>query len=48
MMTPFEAKPENKVSYSLYDRGINLPSYHDIEPDEIERVCAVILKYLDK
>ena len=30
MMPVFEDKPSNKVSYSLYSRGINLPSYHDI------------------
>ncbi len=48
MMTPFESKPENKISYSLYSRGINLPSYHDIRSDEIKRVCTIILNYLDK
>ena len=48
MMTPFEDKPQNKVSYSLYSRGINLPSYHDITSDEIRRVCDVILQYLDR
>ncbi|MBM3618129.1 MAG: DegT/DnrJ/EryC1/StrS family aminotransferase [Alphaproteobacteria bacterium] len=44
----FASKPENVVSYGLYDRAINLPSYHDIRDDEIARVCEVILAYLGK
>lgn len=47
MMPPFKSKPENTVSYALYERGINLPSYHDITIDEIKRVCDVIITYLD-
>ena len=48
MMPPFSSKPENKVSYSLYARGINLPCYHDITSDQIKRVCGVITNYLDR
>jgi dTDP-4-amino-4,6-dideoxygalactose transaminase len=36
------------VSYGLYERGMNLPSYHDITEDDIDRVCSVIRKYLKK
>jgi len=38
----FKDKPENEVSYSLYERAINLPSYHDLREDEIDRVCEII------
>lgn len=47
MMPPFEATSRNKVSYSLYERGINLPSYHDITTSEIIRVCDVIKSYVN-
>ncbi|MBI3441259.1 MAG: DegT/DnrJ/EryC1/StrS family aminotransferase [Proteobacteria bacterium] len=48
MMPPFKERRENKVSYSIYERGINLPSYHDLTQDEITRVCQVIKGYLQK
>ncbi|SCM79287.1 Perosamine synthetase [uncultured Pleomorphomonas sp.] len=41
-LPPFEAKPENTVSYDLPGRAINLPSYHDLTDTEIERVCEVV------
>ncbi len=46
MLPMFEAKPENEVSYSLYKRAINLPSYHDIREDEIDRVCEIIRRHI--
>ncbi len=48
MMPPFKDYPENIVSYGLYSRGINLPSYHDITSNEIKRVCDVIINYMGK
>ncbi|MBU6476171.1 MAG: DegT/DnrJ/EryC1/StrS family aminotransferase [Alphaproteobacteria bacterium] len=48
MMPPFEKCPQNKISYGLYDRGMNLPSYHDLTKDDISRVCGVIKNYLAK
>ncbi|WP_198012285.1 DegT/DnrJ/EryC1/StrS family aminotransferase [Desulfosarcina sp. BuS5] len=30
MLSMFEAKPENFVGYGLYERAINLPTYHDL------------------
>jgi perosamine synthetase len=38
----FKTRPENKVSYRLYERAINLPSYHDLTADDQERVVTVI------
>jgi perosamine synthetase len=46
MQPMFEAKPENEVSYSIYKRAINLPSYHDIREDEIDRVCDIIRRHI--
>lgn len=46
MLPMFEEKPENEVSYSLYKRAINLPSYHDIREDEIDRVCEIIRRHV--
>lgn len=42
MLSMFEEKPENTVSYSLYSRALNLPSYHDISDADIARVSGVI------
>ena len=44
MLSMFEAKPENSVSYGLYERAINLPTYHDLSEMEMGRV---ILKVKD-
>lgn len=42
MLSMFEDKPENTVSYGLYKRALNLPSYHDISDADIARVSDVI------
>lgn len=46
MLPMFEAKPENVMSYSLYKRAINLPSYHDLTEIEMDRVINIVRKYL--
>ena len=38
----FERRPENKVSYDLCSRAINLPSYHDLTEDDMQRVVGHI------
>lgn len=38
MLPMFRTKPENTVSYDLYERAVNLPSYHDITDQEMDRV----------
>ena len=38
----FESKPENAVAYNITERAINLPSYHDITPEEQRRVFDVV------
>lgn len=42
----FEPKPENIVSYALCERACNLPSYHDLADDEIDRVCKIVKQCL--
>jgi perosamine synthetase len=39
---------ENRVSYSLYNRSVNLPCYHDITKEDIERVTNCIIEILNK
>jgi perosamine synthetase len=42
----FQERRENKVSYALSGRACNLASYHDLTPDEIDRVCMAVRKSL--
>jgi perosamine synthetase len=42
----FEEKTENRVSYDLHRRGINLPSYHELEEIEIDRVVDHLLNHI--
>ena len=39
MLPPFATQPEHVVSYSLYKRGINLPTYYDLTEVELARVA---------
>lgn len=48
MLDFFERKPENEVSYSLFPRAINLPTYHDLTNEEIERVSTIVRNYLTR
>jgi perosamine synthetase len=47
MLPMFENKPGNAVSYGLYNRSVNLPSYHDIGEHDLDRVAAVIRASLE-
>lgn len=44
----FDDKPENKVGYSIYERGINLPSYYDMKKDEINYVANLVRANIGK
>ena len=46
MLPMFEKKPENVVSYGLYERAVNLPSYHDLTETEMDRVIALVRTHL--
>ena len=39
---------KNKNSYSIASRSINLPSYHDMTEDDINKVCDVVFKIIKK
>jgi perosamine synthetase len=38
----FTSLPQNKVSYHVSQRAVNLPSYHDIKESDVERVVEAI------
>lgn len=38
----FQEQRDNVVSYDIYERAINLPSYHDLADDDIARVVRVV------
>ncbi|WP_313484946.1 DegT/DnrJ/EryC1/StrS family aminotransferase [Stutzerimonas kunmingensis] len=42
----FEAKPENINAWSIPERAINLPSYHEMSPEQQDRIIEVITKRL--
>ena len=47
LLPMFNNKPTNFISYSLFSRALNLPSYHDISGDDIERVVKHIRSSLE-
>jgi len=42
----FEEKKGNKVAYDIYQRGVNLPSYHDITNEDVQRICHLIANFI--
>lgn len=42
MLPMFSPRPENRVSYDLYQRAMNLPSYHELSEHEMDRVVAIV------
>ena len=46
MLPMFTAQPENAMSYSLYPRALNLPTYHDLSDDDIARVVECVRLHL--
>ena len=46
MLHMFKEKPENTVSYGLYSRAVNLPTYHDLTESEMDRVIGHIRQHL--
>jgi perosamine synthetase len=47
MLPMFERRPENRVSYGLHARAMNLPSYHDMSDADIDKVCALVKRALE-
>jgi perosamine synthetase len=48
LLPMFKKKPENIVSHGIYSRALNLPTYHDLSEEEMDRVISLIRKYLVK
>ena len=46
MLPMFDNKPQNTVSYRIFNRAINLPSYHDLTISDIGRVTRHIHAHL--
>ena len=46
MLPMFKEEPQNLVSYGLYERALNLPSYHEIKKAEIKKIAKVVRSFL--
>jgi perosamine synthetase len=42
----FARRPNNVISYALYERAVNLPSYQDLTEDEMDRVTTLVRRHL--
>jgi perosamine synthetase len=42
----FEKRQGNAVSYDIYERGVNLPSYHDLKKNDAEYVVNCLNNFL--
>ena len=42
----FKAKTENVVSYRIFFRAINLPSYHDITTSDMKRIISTLCEHI--
>jgi len=42
MQPMFERQLQNTVSYGLWSRAVNLPSYHGLAAAEMDRICRIV------
>jgi perosamine synthetase len=42
LLPMLDSRTENKVADGLYNRATNLPTYHDLSEDDIDRVCRIV------
>lgn len=42
----FEDIKGNIVSYDIFERGINLPSYHDLEKSDASKIVTLLIEFL--
>jgi len=47
-LLPMFCQTKNNVAYQLYDRAINLPSFHDLTFEEAEKVAFILKKFINK
>ena len=43
----FESRKENIVSYNIFERGINLPSYHDLEKSDTHKIVNLLIEFIN-
>jgi len=43
----FKAVPQNKQAWTIPSRAINVPSYHDMDSDALNRIVMVLRKVMD-
>lgn len=43
----FEEKRENKVAYNIYNRAVNLPSYHDMEYEDAVKITRLLKNFIN-
>ncbi len=48
LLPSFPLCKENIISYNMYKRGINLPSYHDLQTNEMDKVISIVREKLTK
>ncbi len=44
----FEDRPDNTIAWDIPNRAINLPSYHEISSEELDRVISVIESFTER
>jgi perosamine synthetase len=42
----FESRPQNEISYRIYRRAVNLPSYHELTTEQIGRIAQIVREHL--
>lgn len=47
MMDMFDKAFDNYTSYSIYSNAINLPTYHEIQIEDIDKVSEIIINFID-
>ena len=48
MLPMFDDKPDNIVSYSVYGRALNLPTYCELTEVQMDRVVSVVSKFIKR
>jgi perosamine synthetase len=45
-MMPMYEKADNPITYSVFEKGINLPTYFDLSEDDVKYICEKIKELL--
>jgi perosamine synthetase len=44
----FKKVDKNSIAYDIFDRAVNLPSYHDMSEDDVEHVVSTVSRFISK